>query len=151
MDENVSYNFGLIDSLVRREIHATTARLNASLTDLRSRIAPLRASWTRETATAFGIEQDRWDRAAAGLSFVGLFTGLFDTVQVYVLHAVADTDHASIITSIQFVLCRGKNPLINHLQIKKGIKYTRTGMMPGPGRSAIICREYQSSCSGDPT
>ena len=68
MDENVSYNFGLIDSLVRREIHATTARLNASLTDLRSRIAPLRASWTRETATAFGIEQDRWDRAAAGLN-----------------------------------------------------------------------------------
>ncbi|MEZ4699580.1 MAG: Na+/H+ antiporter NhaC family protein [Rhodothermales bacterium] len=46
-------------------------------------------------ALFLGIWVGSW--AAAGLSFAGIFTGLLDTVQVYVLHALADTDHASII------------------------------------------------------
>ena len=40
-------DFAEIEFSVRQEIHTTSARLNAALEDLRSRIAPLRELWTR--------------------------------------------------------------------------------------------------------
>ncbi len=46
-------------------------------------------------ALFLGIWVGGW--AAAGLSFSGLFVGLLDTLNVYVLDALADRDHASII------------------------------------------------------
>jgi Na+/H+ antiporter NhaC len=46
-------------------------------------------------ALFLGIWIGSW--AAAGLSFVGLFTGLLDVLQVHVLDALADHDHASIV------------------------------------------------------
>ncbi|UXA19030.1 WXG100 family type VII secretion target [Mycobacterium sp. SMC-4] len=68
MDTMLSYDFGEIEYTVRREIHATSARFNAALDDLRAQIAPLQASWTREAAEAYRIEQARWEQAAAALN-----------------------------------------------------------------------------------
>lgn len=68
MDPVLSYNFGEIDQSVRQEIHATSARLNAALGELRSHIAPLQRLWTREAAVAYQIEQLRWHQAATALN-----------------------------------------------------------------------------------
>jgi ESAT-6 family protein len=68
MDHVMSYNFDEIEYTVRQEIHTTSARLNAALHELRSQIAPLREIWTREAAQAYGVEQTRWDQAAAALN-----------------------------------------------------------------------------------
>ncbi|HZC53911.1 MAG TPA: WXG100 family type VII secretion target, partial [Mycobacterium sp.] len=48
MDPVLSYSFGEIEFSVRQEIHATSARFNAALDELRSQIAPLQQLWTRE-------------------------------------------------------------------------------------------------------
>ena len=68
MDATLSYDFDEIEYAVRREIHATAARLNGALSDLRSQIAPLVQVWTREAAAAYQAEQLRWHRAAEALN-----------------------------------------------------------------------------------
>jgi len=68
MDQVLSYNFDEIEYSVRQEIHATSARFNAALDELRSQIAPLLQAWTREAAQAYGTEQSRWDQSAASLN-----------------------------------------------------------------------------------
>lgn len=68
MDHVLSYNFAEIEYTVRQEIHSTSARLNAALDDLRSRIAPLQQVWTREAAEAYRVEQTRWEQAATALN-----------------------------------------------------------------------------------
>ncbi len=68
MDPVLSYNFGEIEYSVRQEIHTTSARFNAALQDLRSRIAPLQQLWTREAATAYQVEQLKWHQAATALN-----------------------------------------------------------------------------------
>ena len=68
VDDVISYDFAAIEAQVGGQIRLTSGRLNTALADLRARIAPLRSTWTAETATAFGIEADRWDRAAAALN-----------------------------------------------------------------------------------
>ena len=68
MDPVLSYNFGEIEYSVRQEIHTTSARLNATLEELKSQIAPLQQLWTREAAAAYQGEQLRWHQAAAALN-----------------------------------------------------------------------------------
>ena len=68
MDHVLSYNFDEIEYTVRQDIHATSARLNAALDDLRAQIAPLQQVWTREAAEAYRVEQTRWERAATALN-----------------------------------------------------------------------------------
>jgi WXG100 family type VII secretion target len=68
MDPVLSYNFDEIEYTVRQEIHATSARLNAALDDLRAQIAPLQEIWTRESAEAYRIAQAKWDQAAGALN-----------------------------------------------------------------------------------
>jgi WXG100 family type VII secretion target len=68
MDPVLSYDFNEIECAVRQQIHATSARFNAALDDLRSHIAPLKAIWTREAAEAYLVEQTRWDESAAALN-----------------------------------------------------------------------------------
>jgi WXG100 family type VII secretion target len=68
MDPTLSYDFGEIEYTVRQEIHSTAARFNAALDDLRAQIAPLQATWTREAADAYRIEQAHWEQAAATLN-----------------------------------------------------------------------------------
>jgi WXG100 family type VII secretion target len=68
MDHVLSYNFDEIEYTVRQEIHATSARLNSALDDLRAQIAPLHEIWTREAANAYRIEQARWEQAASALN-----------------------------------------------------------------------------------
>ncbi len=68
MTETLSYDFGEIEYTVRQEIHATSARFNAALEDLRAQIAPLQATWTREAADAYRIEQARWEQSAGALN-----------------------------------------------------------------------------------
>lgn len=68
MDGILSYNFDEIEYSVRQEIHATSARLNAALDELRSEIAPLQEVWTRQAADAYRIEQARWEQAAGALN-----------------------------------------------------------------------------------
>jgi len=63
----LSYNFGEIDAIVLQDIHATSAQLSAHLDDLRRRIEPLQAIWSREAASAYQLEQARWQQAAAAL------------------------------------------------------------------------------------
>lgn len=68
MDATLSHDFGEIEYTVRQEIHTTAARFNAALDDLRAQIAPLQATWTRDAAEAYRIEQSRWEQAAAALN-----------------------------------------------------------------------------------
>ncbi|WP_018601768.1 WXG100 family type VII secretion target [Mycobacterium sp. 155] len=68
MSQVLSYNFGEIEYSVRQEIHTTSARLNASLDDLRSQLTPLQRVWIREAAEAYQLEQARWNQAAASLN-----------------------------------------------------------------------------------
>ncbi|BBY98585.1 WXG100 family type VII secretion target [Mycolicibacterium fallax] len=91
MDDTISYDFAAIEDQVGRQIRATSALLNGSLADLRARVAPLRASWTRQTAAAFGVEADRWNRAAGALN------AILDRLAVAVgtgADGVADADRA---------------------------------------------------------
>ncbi|OBK15159.1 WXG100 family type VII secretion target [Mycobacterium asiaticum] len=67
-ETTLSYNFGAIEHSVRQEIHTTAARLNASLEELRSHIAPLQQLWTREAAAAYQTEQLKWHQAATALN-----------------------------------------------------------------------------------
>lgn len=68
MDPQLAYNFDEIECSVRQEIHATSARLNTALQELKSHVAPLQERWTREAATAYGVEQLRWHQAATALN-----------------------------------------------------------------------------------
>jgi WXG100 family type VII secretion target len=68
MDPVLSYNFAEIEFAVRQDIHATSARLNAALDDLRLQIRPLREVWTREAADAYQMQQSNWDQSAAALN-----------------------------------------------------------------------------------
>jgi WXG100 family type VII secretion target len=68
MEHLLSYNFDEIEYTVRQDIHATSARLNAALEDLRAQIAPLQEVWTRQAAEAYRIEQTRWEQAAGALN-----------------------------------------------------------------------------------
>ncbi len=68
MDPTLSYNFGEIEYTVRMEINATSTRLNAALDELRAQVAPLQATWTREAAEGYRVEQARWEQAAGALN-----------------------------------------------------------------------------------
>ena len=68
MDQALSYNFDEIEYTIRQEIHATSARLNGALDDLRAQIAPLQQVWTRDAAEAYRVEQMRWEQAAGALN-----------------------------------------------------------------------------------
>ncbi len=68
MDPVLSYDFAAIESAVLQEIQTTSARLNAALDELRARIAPLQGIWTRESAAAYRVEQERWHQAISALN-----------------------------------------------------------------------------------
>ncbi len=68
MNPVLSYDFDEIEYSVRQEIHTTSARFNAALEELRSRIAPLQELWTREAAAAYRVEQLKWHQAATALN-----------------------------------------------------------------------------------
>lgn len=68
MTSALTYDFGEIEYTVRQQIHTTSARLNAALEELRRLVAPLQATWTREAAEAFRLEQTHWDQSAAALN-----------------------------------------------------------------------------------
>ncbi len=68
MDHVLSYNFDEIEYTVRQEIHATSARLNGALEELRVQISPLQQVWTRQAAEAYRLEQARWEQAAGALN-----------------------------------------------------------------------------------
>jgi WXG100 family type VII secretion target len=89
VDPALSYNFGEIEYSVRQEIHTTSARFNAALDELRSRLAPLQNLWTREAAAAYQAEQLKWHQAATALNqiLVDLGNAVRDGAQ-----EVADAD-----------------------------------------------------------
>jgi WXG100 family type VII secretion target len=68
VDSRVSYNFDEIEASVRQEIHAASSQFNAALQELRAQVAPLQELWTREAATAYGVEQIKWHQAANALN-----------------------------------------------------------------------------------
>ena len=68
MNHVLSYDFDEIEYTVRQDIHATSARLNGALDELRTQIAPLQQVWTREAAEAYRVEQTRWEQAASALN-----------------------------------------------------------------------------------
>lgn len=68
MDSVLSYNFGEIEYSVRQEIHATSARFNAALDELRAHIAPLQQLWTSAAAAAYQAEQLKWHQSATALN-----------------------------------------------------------------------------------
>ncbi len=68
MEPVLSYDFDAIEHQVRQEIHTTSARFNAALDELRAQVAPLQATWTREAAEAYRVEQARWEQSAAVLN-----------------------------------------------------------------------------------
>jgi WXG100 family type VII secretion target len=75
MDHVLSYDFDEIEYTVRQDIHATSARLNGALDELRTQIAPLQQVWTREAAEAYRVEQTRWEQAAIALNEILLNLG----------------------------------------------------------------------------
>ena len=89
MTNMLNYDFGEIEYTVRQEIHSMSARFNAALEDLRAQIAPLQATWTREAAEAYRIEQARWEQSAGALNeiLVSLGNAVRDGSE-----DVADTD-----------------------------------------------------------
>ena len=68
MDSRLSYNFDEIEASIRQEIHSASSQFNAALQELRAHVAPLRELWTREAATAYGVEQIRWHQSAGALN-----------------------------------------------------------------------------------
>jgi WXG100 family type VII secretion target len=68
MESRLSYNFDEIEASVRQEIHSASAQFNAALQELRTHVAPLQELWTREAATAYGVEQIKWHQAANALN-----------------------------------------------------------------------------------
>ena len=68
MEQRLSYNFDEIECSVRQEIHIASARFNAALQELKAQVAPLQELWTREAATAYGVEQLKWHQAATALN-----------------------------------------------------------------------------------
>jgi WXG100 family type VII secretion target len=68
MDPTLSYDFDEIECSIRQDIHNTSARFNTALQELKSRVAPLRELWTREAASAYGVEQLKWHQSAAALN-----------------------------------------------------------------------------------
>jgi WXG100 family type VII secretion target len=90
MDPRLSYNFDEIECSVRQEIHTTSARFNAALQELKSQVAPLQDLWTREAATAYGIEQLKWHQAANALNEI--LVALGNAVRVGA-EGVAAADH----------------------------------------------------------
>lgn len=68
MHPSLSYNFDEIEFSVRQDIHATAARFNGALEELRCQIAPLQQVWTREAAGAYHVEQLKWNQAAQALN-----------------------------------------------------------------------------------
>jgi WXG100 family type VII secretion target len=68
MDPRLSYNFGEIECVVRHELQTTSARFNSALQELKAQVAPLQELWTREAATAYGVEQLKWHQAASALN-----------------------------------------------------------------------------------
>ncbi len=68
MDSVLSYNFGEIEYSVRQEIHATSARFNAALDELRAHVAPLQQLWTSAAAAAYQAEQLKWHQSATALN-----------------------------------------------------------------------------------
>ena len=68
MESRLSYNFDEIECSVRQEIHTASARFNAALQELKAQVAPLQELWTREAATAYGVEQLKWHQAATALN-----------------------------------------------------------------------------------
>lgn len=88
MEPVLSYNFDEIEYVVRQDIHATAARLNGALEDLRAQVAPLQEVWTREAAGGYRAEQLTWHQAAAALNQI-----LFD-LGAAVRDGAADVAHA---------------------------------------------------------
>lgn len=68
MEPLLSYAFDDIEYSVCQDIHNTSARFNAALQELKSQVAPLRELWTREAASAYGIEQLKWHQSATALN-----------------------------------------------------------------------------------
>ena len=75
MDQLLAYNFDEIECSVRQEIHSTSARFNAALQELKSKVAPLQDLWTREAAMAYGVEQLKWHQAATALNEIRVDLG----------------------------------------------------------------------------
>ena len=90
MDARLSYNFDEIECSVRQEIHTTSARFNSALHELKAQVAPLRELWTREAATAYGVEQLKWHQAATALNEI--LVDLGHAVR-HGADDVADADH----------------------------------------------------------
>lgn len=76
MDPVLSYDFDAIEHTIRQEIHTTSARFNAALDELRAQVAPLQATWTREAAEAYRVEQARWEQSAAALNDILIRLGI---------------------------------------------------------------------------
>lgn len=68
MNPVLSYHFDDIEYTVRQDIHATAARFNGALEQLRCQVAPLQEAWTREAAGAYRAEQLKWHQAATALN-----------------------------------------------------------------------------------
>jgi WXG100 family type VII secretion target len=75
MDSLLSYSFDDIECAVRQDIHNTSARFNAALQELKSHVAPLQELWTREAASAYGVEQLKWHQSASALNEILIALG----------------------------------------------------------------------------
>lgn len=65
----IKYGFGTI-AAAADDIHSTSGAINALLGDLKSRIAPMAATWEGESAEAYQESQRKWDQAADELNQV---------------------------------------------------------------------------------
>lgn len=65
----IKYGFAEIETAAA-DINSTSGRINSLLSDLKSHIQPMAASWEGESSTAYQQAQQKWDRAADELNTI---------------------------------------------------------------------------------
>lgn len=69
MNSQIKYDFGAIQTAAA-DINATAGRINQLLEDIKAQIRPMVESWEGESAAAYQVAQQQWDKSAAELNMV---------------------------------------------------------------------------------
>lgn len=69
MNSQIKYDFGAIQTAAA-DINSTAARINQLLDDIKAQIRPMAEAWEGESAAAYQVAQQQWDKSAAELNMV---------------------------------------------------------------------------------
>ncbi|MDO4910129.1 MAG: WXG100 family type VII secretion target [Corynebacterium sp.] len=69
MSTRIKYNFGEI-SAASQSINSQAAKITERLTELKRRLQPMVAEWQGESAAAYNVAQEQWDKSMANLNMI---------------------------------------------------------------------------------